>query len=703
MLGSRPVLWGLAAAMVAGAAGVARADQAPWLAPEWTVRRVVDAKIESTRYAGGEVAVVAFYSGGQAKADGSDIRVAAKGKQLTPHKILQTGPGDLFRIAFMMMPGETRYFVYYGNPKAPAPEAWEPQRGVLLECRRWQGGVPTSLDQVKQAWAKAATVGADFVSHVSFGFNPFGETETPALFHYTGWFVAPEAGTYSIATSSDDDSWVFIDGKEVVSWTGTHGAVWDARHASPVNLDEALHRLDYWHVNQQGPMMAVAGWKTPKGTAFEPIPAKAFLKVADGSLIEMDLPGQAMVADFFPENAGETWWPDQYALRIQFRNISKAVSVARGGKFEWDFGDGQTGTQPNPHHIYLAAGDYTVTLKCTQSGATSTFRTRIHVDRDWWKQAEKNPDPSRKYAEEAALYDFTKLDVRGLAAGFNLLQQEEMSAAAAGAGAELLRRPGLDEKEVRRVGLLVGDDLRKAGKADPAIAAYRQLEERLKAPAQKAEAAVLAAEVVLEDQKKYDDAEKEYQRVLKTYGTSGADTVIRRAHIGQADIWRHRGDGDKARREYAAAAAVKGVNYSPNEASVRVGALSRYVEEYTRGKQWEWAFKFLADWAWEFPADKLQGHWSLLKAAALAAKGDRAAALQEAMDLLASNPRSPYAVRLLLLAAECHATAGEKDKARLLLQTAVEDYPEDPLQDQAREKLKNLGGPIKTDSKSKSP
>ena len=694
---------GLAVAMVAAWASAALADQAPWLAPEWPVRRVVDARPDSTRYSGGEVAAATFYTAGLAKPDGTDIRVAVKGKQLTPHRVLQVGPGDLIRIAFQAVPGETRYFIYYGNLKAPAPELWEPQRGVLLECRQWKGGAPASLDQVKQAWAKATPIGADFVSHVSFGFNPFTETDTPALFHYTGWFVAPEPGTYSIATSSDDDSWLFIDGHEIVSWTGTHTAVGDARHAKPVNLDEAVHRLDYWHVNQAGPLMAVAAWKTPKADRYEPIPAKAFLKVADAALIEMDVTGQKIVADFFPENAGETWWPDQYAFRIQFRNISKGVGIQRGGKFEWDFGDGQTSVLPNPRHTYLAAGDHTVTLKCTQAGETSTFRTKVHVDRDWWKQAEKNPDPPRPYADDAAQYDFTKLDIRSLTAALSLFEHELLGPPIVAAGQELLKRPGLEEREVRRIGMLVADNLCKLRKVDEGSALYRQLEGRLKGPVAKAEAAVRIGEALLEDQRKYDDAAKEYQRVVKTYATSGAEAALRRAHIGLGDIGRHRGDGDKAHSEYEAATATKIVSYSPTEGAVRVGTLARYVEEYTREKQWEWAFKSLDDWAWEFPADKLQGHWSLLKAGALAAKGDKAGALLEAMDLLAANPRSAYAVRLLMLAADCQVAVNQPDKARLLLQTAAEDYPEDPYQQKAHDKLMGLGGPINADSKPKKP
>jgi TolA-binding protein len=111
--------------------------------------------------------------------------------------------------------------------------------------------------------------------------------------------------------------------------------------------------------------------------------------------------------------------------------------------------------------------------------------------------------------------------------------------------------------------------------------------------------------------------------------------------------------------------------------------------------------KFLEDWAWEFPGDKLTGHWSTLKAAALAAQGKKADAVEEAMDVLGANPQSPYAVRLLMLAAECQVALGQTDKARLLLQTASDDYPEDPDQAKARTRLMALGGPVQTEKPKK--
>jgi tetratricopeptide (TPR) repeat protein len=707
--GGRPwvtVSW--VAGFVLAASGVARAaavePAAPWLSTDWTVRRIVEAKVQTTRAAGSEAAVCAFFHGGLAKPDGSDIRVAVRGRQPVGHRVLQMGPGDLCRIAFAAGKEETRYYIYYGNPKAPAPEPWEPQRGLLMEVRRSKGGHAETMEQVMAAWAKAQPLGADFVSHISYAFNPFGESDMPAIFHYVGWFVPPAAGTYQIATSSNGGSWVTIDDKPVVDWAGAHGPVGDARHAKPVEMTADRHKLEYWNISPGSPVMMVAGWETPQQAGkFESIPAKVFLPVAEATLLETDQPGERLVADFFAANAGETWWPEQYAIRMQFKNLTKGISqlAAATVKCAWDFGDGQTSAAANPTHIYLASGDYTVALKVNRVADSSTFRTKVRVERNWLKQTDPAIEPIKKYAEEVAQYDFSTLDLRNLMVSVGLFEHEGMSAPLAAACGELLRRPDLKDGEAPRLGLMRSDHLRKLGKPEEAVAVLRQLEGRLKTPGSKAQTAVEIGEVLLRDLRRWDEAEKEYQRALKTYATAGADLILRRAHVGLGDIWRHRGDGDKARAVYAAAAAIKVHNLPPNEAAVRVGTLARYVEDYTRQSQWEWVTKFLDDWAWEFPADKLKGHWSLLKAAAVSAQGKKAEAIEEAMDVLGANPQSPYAVRLLMRAAECQVALGDKDKARLLLQTAAEDYPEDPDQAKARTRLMALGGPVATENKPK--
>jgi len=703
----RCIVWVAAMACVVGGAS-ARGDQAPWFDPDWAARRVVDASVSDAMQTGGEVAVATFYTGGMARRDAADIRVAVQGRRLVKHRVLQVGPGDLVRVAFEALPALDRYYIYFGNPKAERSEALQIKRGVLLEVRHWAGGdrQPTRLDQLKRAWTKAGPLAADFVSDIAFGHNPLLDSRRPAMLHFTGWFVPPRPGTYQLATNSQGGSWIEIDGRQVVAWPGPHGPSRRAHRVEQVDLTRQLHRLDYWNISYGGRTIAVAAFRTPeqKSKRFDAIPADVFLPVGRAELVELDLRGETIIADFFPEHAGEAWWPDHYAVRMRFRNLSRGISARHGGAFEWDFGDGQTATESEPTHIYLVPGDYKVTLRARRGTLANTFETTVHVDRDWRAQAETRIDSASHYAREVARRDPATLDLPSLRLAVDLFDHLKMRKPCIAAANELVfRRKEVKENQVLETGLLLGENLRADGQYQEAVRTYERLEKRLKRTDHKARIAVQIGETLLRDLYQYEAAEKAYHRVLKTYANAGAAWELRRARIGLGDIWRHRGDGQKARHAYEAADQVKVNAVGPKREAVRVGALARYVEEYTREKDWEWTFAYLEDWAWEFPLAKLDGHWSWLRAKALRAKGDGPAALREALDLTGANPHSPYAVRLLMLAAECYADQGNRRKARLMLQAAVEDYPEDPSRDEARQRLRALGGPVETEPPSPAP
>jgi TolA-binding protein len=62
-------------------------------------------------------------------------------------------------------------------------------------------------------------------------------------------------------------------------------------------------------------------------------------------------------------------------------------------------------------------------------------------------------------------------------------------------------------------------------------------------------------------------------------------------------------------------------------------------------------------------------------------------AIALAADLVAINPDSPYADRLVFLAAECEEKLGHTDRARAGYQSLITDYPGSPLVGEARKKL----------------
>jgi tetratricopeptide (TPR) repeat protein len=687
----------LAALALAAVVRPTPADQAPWLDAAWMARRVVECSAREAGYTGAEVGVVTFYTGGLARPGAADVRVAVQGRRLVKHRVLQTGPGDLVRVAFEADSDIERYYVYFGNPKAEPVDPLDIRRGLLLEVRLGEAGAqPETLDAFRKAWRNAEPVGADFVPNVSLGYNPFMDSSRSALLHFTGYFVPPRPGTYDFATSSQGGSWLHVDEQPVVAWPGRHGPSGRAAHSQELALTARPHRLDYRNASVGGRTVAVAAWRTPRqeAKAYAPIPADTFLPVARAELVEMDLKGEPLVADFFPEHAGEAWWPDRYAVRMRFRNLSKG-SAAGGGTFLWDFGDGQTAAGPEPEHVYLAPGEYTVSLTAKRGTRQHVFETVVYVDRNWRAQTEETIDAAGDYARTVAAYDLAKLDARNLALAVDLFDHEKLHRPLIAAASELVfNRKDLEEEKILEIGLLLAETLRTAEQYQDAVRAYERLEGRLQRRDRQARAAVRVGETFLRDLRRYDAAETAYRRVLETYRQGGASWALRRAHIGLGDIARHRGKGEKARKAYEAARAIEVAPRPPKMEAVRVGTLARYVEEYTREEEWDAAFRYLEEWAWEFPLAKLEGHWSFLKARALLAKGDREAALREALDLTGANPNSPYAVRLLMLGAECYVGRGNTEKARLLLQTAVEDYPEDAYHAEARRRLQVLGGAV---------
>ncbi len=60
---------------------------------------------------------------------------------------------------------------------------------------------------------------------------------------------------------------------------------------------------------------------------------------------------------------------------IKFKNQSKKAE-----SYEWDFGDGKTSSQTNPHHVFKTSGNYTIVLKAKKGEKVSTYEQKIFVE-----------------------------------------------------------------------------------------------------------------------------------------------------------------------------------------------------------------------------------------------------------------------------------------------------------------------------------
>ena len=112
------------------------------------------------------------------------------------------------------------------------------------------------------------------------------------------------------------------------------------------------------------------------------------------------------------------------------------------------------------------------------------------------------------------------------------------------------------------------------------------------------------------------------------------------------------------------------------------------MEEYLRLKDLDSAGEYLDQWAEAFPAEKLEGYWSLLEVRWRMAKLQYADAAAEAQILARVNPQSNQGAKALMLAVEAYRKLEQADKAEAALKQVMKTFPESPL---AAEAAKQLG------------
>jgi len=171
------------------------------------------------------ILVTQFFHHGEVRDDGRNVAVFAKGQpKPVATRVLQNGPGDFCRVAFQTSEGHGVYEVLYGGE--PLPEGtippWTADQGLLLETREYKSCNLNSYQAVKEAFDASKRIGSDYVDGVNHADNPFTLNRGPFLSRYSGVLRIASAGTYGFMTSSQDCSFLVIDGKLVVESPGMH-------------------------------------------------------------------------------------------------------------------------------------------------------------------------------------------------------------------------------------------------------------------------------------------------------------------------------------------------------------------------------------------------------------------------------------------------------------------------------------------------
>lgn len=684
------------------------------------------------------VVVTAFYHHGLLPSEGScgtnEVLVIAKnGRKPVPAKVLQLGPGDFCKLAFETTARDIEYTIHYGlspnSAKAtpnPALPEWTEKRGLVLEIREFSQCDMNNLASVKAAFDKSKRVSSDYVEGIQHVGNPFVSRQVPFLSRYTGTLNIAQAGEYGFFTSSQDCSFLLIDGKEVVSAPGRHGPARQARpeNVGIVSLTAGPHSIEYHHASGSDRAVMVVAWEAnpdrvkPKPDA---IPKEAF----DPDIVVRTLPESVSLAgartspDFISHNLGSVPLPDNPDNLVCVRFENKTPGSLGSAKCTWDFGDGQTSTEKQPDHIYLKPGLYTVKLSYTPIGGPVEITNRIFVD-----QPLVQPDPPHElneaYLSIIEKYDLKTLDTESavqLARAylakvdkiFELTNQVDESLEllprqyrdqvvkyrrlAVGVAKTVLENTGKTRSDEGYYNLanLCGPVARDLlGDSDSAEKIWLEASKKIGSDEKAVECAAVAADIVLNDLLDTKRAQSLLDAAIKRLPNNVTGPGVANIYRVAGEIQASNGESESAMKSFATAEEKIRSRKSYGEKTALQGAFSRSVEGFIREGNLDRAIGELREWQREYPGNAVDGYASLLFAEFWFKKGkyDRAAALADRLIIL--NPDSGYSDRILNLAAEAKIKAGDKPGALAYLHQILKEYPGSEMIENVKKKIVEL-------------
>lgn len=643
-----------------------------------------------------EIVVCQFFAHGAVPSEPNHVSVYTNGQQV-PVRVLQNGPGDFCRIAFQTQARQSRYAVYYGGESSAPPPPWTSNTGLLLETRRWTSCNLLQFASVKRAFEGSERIGSDYVSAVFHRYHPFAPEPGPFLSRYVGSLHVPVTGNVAFFTSSQDASFLLVDGKLVVSWPGAHGPIGRARFKGQVTLSEGRHRFEYYHAAQGKACCMVASWQLPGAKQPVLISGKDF-----GNDRVIHLPAanlehreeayqpdfQMTILDDLPTPEG-----DSAMVRVQWRQLS-ADSLKSNARFQWHFGDGQTSTKANPEHVYLHTGVFQVTLAITRGARTVETTNRVAVHRQYMTSGQqvRTPVSLEDYLKAVSQYDVLQLDGESLVQlvkAYLRADQTERAAEAARA-AFSSDASGQTDQSRWELARLIAPLLRyqmnqPKGAGEMWYAASRLVKRHDWRAAALAEAADILIHDLLEP-----DKAKPLLDQAKALVDAG-DATTRSLYLRVLGDWyaRH-GQGDDARRAYRQADQARRLLYNETQRIAWRGAHSRSVEAFLQEGQLDRAREELDRWQRDFPADKLDGYLAWLQMRCWIAMNELPQAIAVAAASLTVSPNSPYADRLAYQIAQCERLQGHTAQAIAALQSFLADYPGSHFTSQARQELEEL-------------
>ena len=729
--------------MSSGIAAQAEAPPAPWHLADWSASAVVEIK---PPLAGADVdtAAVRVLCQGQSKPGGEDVRVVDAAGKPVPFQLTWHDAGRYSWIAFRVANPHAgqRYFVYFGNPQAsraaeqvvelPTPGAgvpqgsWIPRAGLVfgtIERPRQSSPAaassraadqpddnPKTVEELaKMLAASPRKLGARYQRNISDGFNPFGSSDY-YMSVYRGWIKIPTAGKYQFCTASNEASFSFLDGKELIHWPGRHTEERGLRGEKNalVDLTAGLHYIEYYHEEVTLQQVAFLGWRPSADQGpFSGIPDEIFTRPHAADVVSYDQrSGPAL--RFEPQIVDSIWPLERHEgqyTRVRFR-LSPASHFPDGTIFRWTFGDGLVAAGREVEHVYLTLGLHDVTLTAEQPGdpaarllpAAGLLTAKWPIDvYEIQHAADQFPDGKPgDYATIVRAYDRAKLDAPRLKEFVHLLAEAAAwSDAKQAAGEFVLRFGAASPAPTSQIRRLVAEAALQLGEGNlqEAVDNYRaSLTEQTPLPERLNVLAKLIRLIGI-DRDLPDEAGKVIADVEAAVRGKRLDDDSRQAYrdaiIAAGDVLLWHGKRDGSVDLYRKAEGLSPQFIPAQVRSARIGSYPNSIREYIHDGNHGAALDLVAKWESSFPTDKIRGHTFFWRGKLHSLRNEPKPAARYLARSIGLSLGADFESESRWLLAESLTQLGRSDGARRELAKLVASGLKDEFVEKAKEKLKS--------------
>ncbi|OQA01861.1 MAG: PKD domain protein [Planctomycetes bacterium ADurb.Bin412] len=698
-----------------------------WHVPDWPYRAIL-LVMEKDRDV--DVAAVRIHHSGTAHPQGYDYRIFDSAGKPVPWQLTFHDPRRDSLLSFRCPAPQDTFTIYFGKPDAdvdpmqaiadprpgsgppaagPAAQGWIPRAGLVLTTLRR----PRDLDNPATVTDLARLIeqspgpdGAEYRKNISDGVNPFGDSDY-FLSIYRGWIRLPADAKYGFCTASNESSFSFLDGTELVHWPGRHteqrGAL--GQKNAERSLAAGLHHIEYYHEEVLLYQVAFLGYKPPESEYYIGIPDSFFPQ-----------PKPARVLRYEEQNAGPTLlpkielidslWP-QKRPSGQYTRFRCHASAARetidwnGWSLQWDFGDGQQAKEPTADHIFLLPGSYQIKLAAAAPDGRK-------IERNWPLEvfpiehlsesftAGQYPD----YLPLVSRYDRSRLSPAALFELANFLDETGARHPARETAQTVLDRGDTPDLVRLLAHLYLAGEAGKpqaawCSDAPPEAAAHlRSALELSSVPVEKMqvlERLIRHLGVHLLD---LQSAEAEYQQaqalVEKEVLRGPLKQVFRSATMAIGDAHLCAGQKEKAGEDYQTAEALAEPIIPQPVRAAKIGAYPQQIIELIDSSQFDAARDTVMAWYDQLPADMPRGEILFWLGKEELLGGCPAAAIRPLKVACPLVQGSPFEAEAGWLLAEAYRQSGDTNNQMAALDILVRSGLNSPWREKAVQQLKTL-------------